>query len=113
MTDNACTGLVKRRHHLGQIYDEVVRRNFAERAYRGDSDLDIDAEVRKPNPDWLTAAQAAFDDAEEKQKAESRKGAQKGALLHLVTSFFLVRFYDVCQARRRRKRAPRPTTKLC
>ena len=56
---------------LGQYYDEVCRREWSERAARGDGDFDVNIESCKLCKDSLDRARVAYDAAAQQQKKQS------------------------------------------
>ena len=76
-----------RRAFLGQIYDELCRRRWAERAYSGEEWFDVDQVCLAVDKEILSEAEAVFDATAKAKGASSslpplskgyRKGAGKG-----------------------------------
>ena len=60
---NASHGETKRRHVLCQFYDEAARKEWAERASRGDSEFQVNDACSKLDRDILETARMEYDNA--------------------------------------------------
>ena len=69
-----------RRGQLAQFYDEACRRDWAERAIRGDADFDVSVEAARLNLHLLERARTAWDVSNKSVPAYSEAKPTQAAL---------------------------------
>ena len=81
-----------KRHQLAQVYDEVCRRDWSERSFRGDSDFNIEAASMRLDPELFTRACDDYDAEFPKSAASSKQGqaTKVSASVCIVFAFCLL-----------------------
>ena len=103
---------LKMRHQLAQVYDEICRKEWAERTYRGDSDFCLESASLRHDPELFTRACEAYElefpRSEKLVRQEQAPNKVCACFARCVRLMFAL--FHRCQENRKRELAPRRET---